>query len=270
MDGFAGAAAATLSRGTPDAAPHRLRAPEEPDAGEQIAEIRLIPRFHVEYGGRPVALCTRAERVLAFLAIEEGVSRRSIVAGALWPESTSDRALASLRTALWSLSHAEITLVDITQNALSLRAQVHVDLTEATSLARHAVDGASDLPDIPHAVALLRRDLLIDWTEDWTVIPKEQFRQLRLQALESLADQLITHGRLAQAVVTALDIVGSEPLRESAHLLLMRAYLAQGNRSAAIAQYRSCARLLRDELGLAPSAGMARLLDTALTDPTLH
>jgi DNA-binding SARP family transcriptional activator len=58
----------------------------------------------------------------------------------------------------------------------------------------------------------------------------------------------------------ALEAVRTEPLRETANAVLMSVYLAEGNASDAIHQFRSFSDLLRRELGLEPSPRLAALL----------
>ena len=55
-----------------------------------------------------------------------------------------------------------------------------------------------------------------------------------------------------------------EPLRESAHRLLIGVHLTQGNQSEAVRHYRLYRRLLRRELALDPSAQMDELVSTLI------
>jgi DNA-binding SARP family transcriptional activator len=82
---------------------------------------------------------------------------------------------------------------------------------------------------------------------------RERFRQLRLHALESAAERLIAAGRHAQAIQAAMVAVGEEPLRESAHRIVARAHLAQGNPGEAILQYRRYRAAIQRELQVEPS-----------------
>ena len=61
--------------------------------------------------------------------------------------------------------------------------------------------------------------------------------------------------------------VAAEPLRESAQRALIRAHLAEGNRSEALRQYRSYESLLRDELGLEPTSDLKALVGLAPSAP---
>jgi DNA-binding SARP family transcriptional activator len=109
-------------------------------------------------------------------------------------------------------------------------------------------------------LAALRGELLPDWYDDWVLIEREYFRQLRLRALEVACDRFTGAGRLDDALATGLAVLECEPLRESAHRALIRVHLGQGNVSEAIRQYCFCRSLLRDRLGVDPSDQMFELM----------
>jgi DNA-binding SARP family transcriptional activator len=106
----------------------------------------------------------------------------------------------------------------------------------------------------------LTRDLLAGWYEDWVLIERERFRQLRLHALEAICERLVALGRFGEAVEAGLAAVAGEPLRESAHRALIQAYLAEGNPWEGVRQFRSYAQLLREELGAETSPMMRDLV----------
>ena len=111
-------------------------------------------------------------------------------------------------------------------------------------------------------------DLLPDWYEDWVLIERERYRQLRLRALDALCERLTAADRLSDALDAGLAAVAGEPLRESAHRAVVRVHLAEGNVGEAIRQFRLCRRLLREQLGIEPSERMqalVRSLDVAET-----
>ena len=89
---------------------------------------------------------------------------------------------------------------------------------------------------------------------------RERIRQLRLHALETLGQRLIDQGRPAQAIEVGLAAVAADPLRESAHRVIVSAHLAEGNRSEALRQYRTFERLLDEQLGVGPSDRMLTLI----------
>ena len=81
-----------------------------------------------------------------------------------------------------------------------------------------------------------------------------------LHALELLTAELSSSGRHAQAIQAALAAVRIEPLRETSHAALIRAHLAEGNRSEAMRQFSRCRELLFHELGVEPPESITSLM----------
>jgi DNA-binding SARP family transcriptional activator len=102
--------------------------------------------------------------------------------------------------------------------------------------------------------------VLEGWSEEWLVVPREHFRQLRLQALDSLAISFAESGRLAQALECAQAALATDELRESAQSVAIRIHIRQGNRTEALRQFRRYCRLMRSELGLSPSRDLYDLV----------
>jgi DNA-binding SARP family transcriptional activator len=162
---------------------------------------------------------------------------------------------------LWRLGPAGVALVRCDGQELSLDPHVVVDIDIAARAAREVLAGAgSPLPAT--ALETLRADgeLLADWYDDWVIFERERFRQLRLHALEELCSRLSGEGHHAMATDAGLAAIASEPLRESAHRVLIGAHLREGNAGEALRQYNLCSDLLRRELGLAPSAALEQLV----------
>jgi DNA-binding SARP family transcriptional activator len=220
--------------------------------------IGLLGTFDLRVAGEPVSLPMNGQRLLAFLALQGRPLTRSFVAGSLWIDSTEDHAAGSLRSALWRLNR-DGRLVDASAERLALVPSVEVDVAEAVAQAHRLLDPeCDDLPSLREV--RLHDDLLPDWYDDWLALERERFRQLRVHALERLCDLLIATRRFGEAIETGLAVACAEPLRESAHRILIRAHLAEGNRAEAIAHYRRFRTLLRNELGLEPSPEMSALL----------
>jgi DNA-binding SARP family transcriptional activator len=95
--------------------------------------------------------------------------------------------------------------------------------------------------------------LLPDWYDDWAVAEAEAWRQLRLHALDALAERLTAAGKFADATSAALAAVKAEPLRETAHAALISVYIAEGNRAEALDAYERYRGMLMIELGLEPT-----------------
>ena len=216
--------------------------------------LRLLDGFDLEVTGQPVRLPLGAQRVVAFVALHERPLQRLYVAGSLWLDSPEPRAAANLRSALWRIQGRAPSLLEVDVRTVRLGAGVRVDLRDAERLARVELDGGGS------EFAALGADLLPDWYDDWVLLERERFRQLRMRALEAACRRLTAEERLDEALEAGLMAVAAEPLRESAHRTLVLLHLAAGNAVEARRQYQLCRHLLRSQLGLEPSERMRELV----------
>jgi DNA-binding SARP family transcriptional activator len=223
--------------------------------GGKLVEINLLRAFVVSVGGVRVHLAAGSQRVVAFLALRCQPLPRAYLSGALWPETTTQRANGSLRSAIWRIQQMSHGLLQVASGELALAPDCVIDILSVRTNAHRLLDQSRPCDDIltPQVRANLSADLLPGWyDDDWVIVEREQFHQLRLHALEAMCSRLISVGRYGDAVEAGLAAVRAEPLRESAHDALIRAHLAAGNRAEAARQYERCREILLDELGLEP------------------
>ncbi len=74
-------------------------------------------------------------------------------------------------------------------HALSLEPSIDVDLITASRRARELLEGGAMMAPPTRATSASCETRAIsfpDWYEDWVLIEREHFRQLRLHALEAL------------------------------------------------------------------------------------
>jgi DNA-binding SARP family transcriptional activator len=216
--------------------------------------------FEFSWDGSTVELPAPAQRLLAYLAIEDRPLQRGYVAGALWLNSTEAHASGSLRSALWRIRRSGCELVEETKHRLRLAKTVAVDVREAYSWAARVQDSARPIEADDVAEASASAELLRDWYDDWVVLERERFRQSRAHALEVLCRRLATEGRFAEAIEVGLAAVHNEPLRESAHRAVISVHFAEGNRSEALRHYAYYRQLVTGELGIEPSTRMETLV----------
>ena len=231
-----------------------------------LFRLNLIHDFDLRCAGEPVRLPPTSQRLVGFVALHDRPVPRVKVSATLWMDSLEDRASASLRSALWRVPapRGECVLA-ASSTHVWLSAHVRVDLHDAIARARQLLSNTPvDLTglNVARELAFFGGDVLSSWYEDWLVLERERFLTLRLQVLDKFGDQLCANGRFGEALQMGQAAVGAEPLRESAHRLIIRAHLGEGNVAAAVRQYLLYERMLSDELGTVPSKAMLALANS--------
>ena len=238
-----------------------------PSSGAEGLHLAVLGGFRLcNRGGTRISLSRGSQRLLVYLALQRQAVSRVRMAGDLWPDATDQRSLASLRSELWRLQELVRAAVEVDARELCLADTLRVDLYDVSALARRLTDRKPTDADLcSQSTTMLSMELLPGWYEDWVLMASEAWSQLRLHALESLARTLVERGRHAEALGPALDAARAEPLRESAHAVLMQVHLAEGNQSEALRTFQSYRELLRRELGVEPTERLADLLSTVRT-----
>ena len=247
--------------------------------------VTLLGSFQVALDGHPITgfATDKARALLAYLAVEnQRPHRREALAALLWPDQPVDRARQSLRQALLHVRQAvcdttadcPFLLVERNEVQLNPAADVRLDVNEFSALAetceRHPHRSRSScLPCQRRSETMLtlyRGEFLSgfliadsDLFEEWGLLKREW---LHIQAMQSLAQLANYHGRrgeLSTARRYLQQQVQLEPWREEAHRQLMRLQALGGERSAALAQFEQCRRILKTEFGAEPATETMQL-----------
>ncbi len=222
--------------------------------------IDLLGGFRLRVAGAaPERLpSSRQQQLIAFLVLHargDALSRQRI-SGSLWPESTDDQALTNLRRELhhlregWPAIHA---LVDAGSRTLAWNA--HTDSVDVTAFEAAAERGLKDdEASLQGAADLYRGDLLPDCSGEWIDPDRDRLRQRAKDVLTRLVALLEHRRAYGDAIDRAQQMLRIDPLDEQAWCALMRSHARRGERAAALHTYQQCAALLKDELGVQPSA----------------
>ena len=216
--------------------------------------------FRATVSGRPVVFAGAAQRLLAYLALH-GVTARSELSGALYPDNTQARAQSDLRTVLWRLQRVSRAFIETSGELLYVSDSVRVDVDDIMAWANEAI--SPTVMTIMEHVQLPRGagyELLPGWDHGWLESHRTRVRMLQTQAYECIASRLLSGGREPEALPFALHVLQAEPLRESAQRLMLEIHLRQGNVGAALKQYEGYRTMLRRELGIAPGLRVTALI----------
>jgi DNA-binding SARP family transcriptional activator len=223
-----------------------------------VVTLHLLDRFYCAVDGRPRQLGPSLQRLLAFLAVRPWPSRY-VIAGLLWPDRPDDAALAALRTAVWRLQQQAPGVVDAGPHTLALAPGVRTDLAAAVTWAHRVLRDPTTLTD-DALEPPPGSELLPGWYDDWLEPERQRFHLLRVHALETTAAVFLARDRPGPALAAAFTALRTDPLRESAHRLVVRIHIAEGNVEAALHQYGTCRQVLDTELGVAPSRALIELV----------
>jgi DNA-binding SARP family transcriptional activator/predicted ATPase len=239
-------------------------------------KIQLLGGLKIEQVGTDARtdLPTRKSKaILAYLALSPGMLRsREHLAATFWDRSAEEQARASLRQTLASLRRTLSTQTLICTDSESVWLHPQAVEVDALQFERLATERSAESLD--KAVALYQGELLAGFSlreerfEQWMSAERHRLHELAVQVFSELVDHYAGVERLDRAIAVAERLLALDPLLESAHRSLMRLYLRSGRREAALRQFQECARLLSQELGIAPAEETRQLAAEAGREPS--
>ena len=103
--------------------------PQRESASQRRIGLRLLGGWQLVDNGTELRLKHREQRLIALLGLS-GERARPHVAGLLWPDSSDERALASLRRAVMQAQHARPGLLHAGPASVGLDPAIEVDVVE--------------------------------------------------------------------------------------------------------------------------------------------
>ncbi|HSJ28636.1 MAG TPA: BTAD domain-containing putative transcriptional regulator [Acidimicrobiia bacterium] len=241
--------------------------------------IQLLGSVSVTVDDAPLRVDTKkAVALLAYLASNPEGQVRERLCDLLWPESTPQRARATLRRTLSALRSAlgdRWVEADRTFVWLERSEAVTIDVADFEGEQRRARQqeeaGRSPIQHLTRAAGLYRGPFLHGFGlrdspefDDWMMSESERLDRLAATTLRNLTKALTAVGRHDEASETARRWIQLDPLSEDAHRRLMLLHAWSGDRSAAVETYRSCVEMLDRELGVDPLEETTELYEAIL------
>ncbi|NQV80688.1 MAG: hypothetical protein HQ495_09045 [Alphaproteobacteria bacterium] len=229
--------------------------------------VQLLGGFHLQTGDRPLeGFGTRRTRSLfAYLLLNRGrmFARELLAEKTVAPEAPDP--LKALRQELWNirsaLKKADVEPTFIVADSDVVGAREHDDalmldvdafVTSLSQAPRSDELTEQHVNSLEEATTLYGGDLLAGATDDWILVERELLRDRYLGALDRLMVHYLRQEAWSHALRAGKRLLAEDPLAEYVHRNLMRAYYAMGHRAAALRQYQTCRRLLRNELEVEP------------------
>ena len=236
--------------------------------------LSFLGGFQVMLDGHPVTefKSNKARALLAYLAVEAGrPQRRELLAGLLWPDQRDRDALGNLRYTLFSLRKTlgdrslATPFLSVTHDTIQFNqaSDVWLDVAELERLvvdARTRRPAGSDVANLTSVLSLYCGSLLAGFSvgdaapfEEWVVLRREHISQQVMVAIDNMVVDLQARGDHKEAQTFARRQVELEPWSERAHRNLMAALALDQQRNAALRQFETCCRIVREELGVDPA-----------------
>lgn len=234
----------------------------------QELHLALLGGLRITEGGEPLPGLTshKGQALLCYLALSRRPHTRDALASLLWSDNPQEEARANLRAVLFLLRKVASPHLLVTRDTVAFNLQsryrLDVDLFRdkiASGNARQANGDAGALTALREAMEIYQGEFLDGYYvpgaslfEEWVLTERQWLHGIAIEALQLLAGECI-HLSDTQAAINYLNrLLVLEPWREEARRDLMRLLAETGQRSAALAEYETCRRILLAELGVEP------------------
>lgn len=239
-----------------------------------MLRIHLFGNAQITVDHHPVCLQPTAQNLLAFLVLyrrqhfAQSGYRRDMLIDQLWHDHDEKQARRCLSTTLWRLrqgleleaNHRGAFISASASGEIAFNfGSAHwidaiafeVNVVSVTAVPIEEMDEAQ-AQLLEEARQLYRGELLEGNYSDWVIHERERLNLLYLKCLTRLMHYYERVGRYEESLSCGQAILTVDPLREQVHRHLMRTYARSGQRALAAQQYKTCEKVLAEELGILP------------------
>jgi DNA-binding SARP family transcriptional activator/CheY-like chemotaxis protein len=206
---------------------------------------------------------SKAKYLLAYLAAHRGWVNEEFLLECFWPDS-GPGGRRNLHNNLYYLRKCLKAHLSEDQEPI-LREKEALCLNPALAL-WHDLDefnSAFEGGDLRRAVELYGGPFLEGCYMDWVLPIRQSLEEKHLQALARLALNGADQGRYQETLELSTRLLSIDPASQEGHLLKMRAHLGLAQPEAAIRQYKTCERVLQEELHSEPSMALVTVYQRA-------
>lgn len=254
--------------------------------------LQLFGPLQLALDGQPLprSRALKLELVMVYLCLEQSQRHeRKSLAAFFFPDKTTKTAQSNFRQTLTRLRRLlddesrDPPFLVVTRQHLELNKEsgitTDVDLFAQQLQGCPAHEGARDkrcptcIEQAQSAMSLYNKELLEGHSpaigesfDEWLRFHQERLHRMALAALDDISSFYEYRGERSVAIEAARRRIALDPWSEEAHTQLMRLLVAQGQRHAALAQYKQCVALLQEELGASPSVALQEWVEQLQQD----
>ncbi len=206
----------------------------------------------------------RQQALLAYLILHRDAPQpRQYLAFQFWPDLPEEQSRNNLRQLLHQIRQdlpANERLLEVSASTVQWHPNPPalvdiIEFEEALDRANQAERSGNThlvVANLEKAMHLYLGDLLPACYDDWIIPERDRLRQKCQDALRNLIYLLESKRAYHQATDYAQKLLALDNLDETTYRLLMRLHALNGDRTAAMRAYLTCAERLKAELGIEP------------------
>lgn len=212
---------------------------------------------------------TKAQALLCYLVTSGRTHYRNELASLFWPDVPDVQALKNLRNILPVLRTRTDAHILVTRHTVTFNRYTPYWLDiEAFEALLGVAPAQASTEALWDAVALYNDDFLSGFYvrnaplfEEWMLLKRERLRDMFIDALQVLATRHLQQQDYQAALKATRRLLNAAPWNENGHQQQMQALFGLGQRSAALAQYQTCCRILATEFNAAPNDETTRIYE---------
>ena len=239
----------------------------EEKANQTLLNINLLGNPEISFENEVLLqLPKKILALLAYLAIEQKVVQRSKLILLFWSNLPDKSARANLRSSLPELKKALRGYLQSTTQTASLDWEKPI-LVDALELEKALASETLDLKRLNAAINFYRGDFLAGLElkntpefDAWHLNQQKHFQQLAFEAFSKLIEVTSKERDYDLSLSYAQRMLELDHWREESHYQLIYLYGMQGNRTAALQQYKQCKEVLAKALKIKPNAAIEKLV----------
>ncbi|GAA4380763.1 AfsR/SARP family transcriptional regulator [Paeniglutamicibacter cryotolerans] len=213
--------------------------------------LRLMPLWELSCDGVAIDVSTRQQRLLAVLAVQ-GASRRELLCGLLWPDSSERCALDNLRVSIHHVTRGLPGLIQVDRYAVGFSVKAWIDLHREWEVLEGVAGSCREaLPG--------NTPLLLGWYEEWVLNEQARLLHARTHYWRRVAKECLACGDYSGAVESADTVLRLDVLDEGALEIMVHAQLALGQCISALHAIAEFRRRAHHEIGMSTSPALDQL-----------